>query len=220
MVRRVSRASSLKRRRTGTSSKSNSQSLDEEPSSTQSTIPVPTVSDGLGFLVIAWCSPESTPADLRCLRLLASFMETTFPFSSRTLNLPTVPKLLAPGLPTMTSLCFISQQTGLNLRDVIRVMRDAKTRHTVELIWCRLSCKSRVDQELRAQMDILSECWHLYIKKNKWNQLFQVQNGGISWAIIISQSFYRKKNFGEVYIYIYIYRYIYKNDPKCKLNSN
>lgn len=101
----VSQASSLKRRRTGTLSKSSSQSLDEEPSGTQSTIPVPTVSDDLGFLVIGWCSPELTTApsasrfkSTSYLHLLASFLETWVSFSSRTLNLPTVPKLLAAGL--------------------------------------------------------------------------------------------------------------------------
>lgn len=125
-----------KRRRTRTLSKSSSQSPDEEPSSTQSTIPVPTVSDDLGFLVTRVNDqsqrPESTTApsasrfkSTSCLRVLS--------FSSRTLNLPTVPKLPAAGLPTMISLCFISQQTGLNptenLWDIIkRTMRDVKTR--------------------------------------------------------------------------------------------
>lgn len=113
-------------------------SVTREPSSTQSTIPVPTVSDDLGFPVIGWCSPESTTApsasrfkSTSCLHLLASFMETSFSFSRRTLNLPTVPKLLAAGLPTMISLCFVPQPTGLNLWDVIkRTMRDAKTRQS------------------------------------------------------------------------------------------
>lgn len=161
--------------RTGTLSKSSSRSLDEEPSGTQSTIPVPTVSDDLG---LCWSSAGSVqsrrrqhlPADLRALHASICWRASWrrgFPFSSRTLNLPTVPKLPAAGLVCQPWYHCASFPSKLARTSEIVLRGRWETPGPVQMSWSDVvfKCKSSADQEWSALMDILSECWHLYIKK-------------------------------------------------------